>query len=77
MRALLLALALTFPFVFPAQAATPSEAQPAGSCDTTCDRDAASCVDRCESAHPNDPATRVGCKVKCADTRKECSKHCK
>ena len=72
MRALLLALALSLPFVFPAQAATPEAA-----CDSACDRDAAACVDRCEADHPNDPATRVGCKVKCADTRKECSKSCK
>jgi hypothetical protein len=72
MRALLLALALTTPFVFPAQAATPEAA-----CDSACDRDAATCVDRCESTHASDPAARVGCKVKCADTRKACSKTCK
>jgi len=74
MRAALLALALSAPHLFPSNAPA---ATPAAACDAACDKEAAACVDKCESAHPNDPAARVGCKVKCADTRKTCSKGCK
>ena len=74
MRAVLLALMLTTPFLYP----TPATAEtPLSDCNSTCDREAAACVDKCESTHPNDPAARVGCKVKCADARKSCSQKCK
>ena len=72
MRAVLLAAVLSAPHLFPA-----ADPTPAAACDAACDKEAAACVERCESTHPNDPAARVGCKVKCADARKTCSKNCK
>jgi hypothetical protein len=74
MRAVLLALVLTAPHLFPTQATAET---PLAACDAACDREAAGCVDKCEGAHPSDPAARVGCKVKCADVRKSCSGKCK
>jgi hypothetical protein len=74
MRAALLTLLLTVPYLFPSEATAET---PLAACESSCDKTAASCVDQCESAHPNDPAARVGCKVKCADARKSCSSKCK
>lgn len=45
-------------------------------CDAECDKQAAACVDACEEQFKNDPAQRVGCKVKCAEKRASCSKDC-
>ncbi|MCS6900921.1 MAG: hypothetical protein RMJ98_15345 [Myxococcales bacterium] len=74
MRAALLALVLTTPFLYPTQVIAET---PLSDCTSSCDKEAAACVDQCENTHANDPAARVGCKVKCADARKACSKKCK
>ena len=77
MRAAILALLLSTPYVLPAAppGATPA-GEPEASCDADCDKAAATCVDACEAKFPNDPAQRVGCKVKCAESRVSCSKAC-
>ena len=46
-------------------------------CTEGCDKDAAACVDACETKHGNDAPARVGCKVKCAEQRGACEKACK
>ena len=48
----------------------------AGTCSADCDKAAAGCVDACEAKFPNDPSTRVGCKLECTRTRASCEASC-
>ena len=54
------------------------EASPLESdCSLKCDKEAATCVDGCETTHPDDAAKRVQCKVDCIDKRQACDAKCK
>jgi hypothetical protein len=68
MRAALLAIVLLAPYL--------PLADQAEACDLRCNKEAASCVDACETQFKGDPAQRVGCKVKCAEKRVGCAKSC-
>jgi hypothetical protein len=46
-------------------------------CSLKCDKEAATCVDGCETTYPDDAAKRVQCKVDCIDKRQTCDAKCK
>ena len=56
-------------------AGSKSDERPA-TCEDTCDRTAAVCVDACEEAHKGKPLPRITCKLGCADKRHSCAEAC-